>query len=98
MTRRNYCVDLHEDVLRQHAEKGFAEVGVDFTVGVKEIFILPQPQPQPQVTMMQQKGNGGGGRSKTTLVFVVSGFAIVFALLVVLLSCLLVLIKLDLFK
>jgi hypothetical protein len=49
MTRRNYCVDLHEDVLRQHAEKGFAEVGVDFTDGgVKKIFILPQPQ----VTMM----------------------------------------------
>jgi hypothetical protein len=88
MTRRNCCVDLHEDVLRQHAEKGFTEVGVDFTDGVKKIFILPQPQPQPQVTMMQQKGNGGGGRSKTTLVFV-SGFAIMFALLVVLLSCLL---------
>jgi len=24
--RRNCCVDLHYDVLRQHAEKGFAEV------------------------------------------------------------------------
>jgi hypothetical protein len=44
--RRNCCVDLHEDVLRQHAENGFAEVGVDFTDGVKKIFILPQPQPQ----------------------------------------------------
>jgi hypothetical protein len=63
-------------------------VGVDFTDGV--IFILPQPQPQlqSQVMMMQQQGNDGGGRSKTTLVFL-SGFAILFALLVVLLSCLL---------
>ncbi|EER90344.2 hypothetical protein BDA96_10G329600 [Sorghum bicolor] len=40
--RRNCCVDLHYDVLRQHAEKGFAEVGVDFTGGVKKIFILPE--------------------------------------------------------
>jgi hypothetical protein len=39
--RRNYCIDLHEDVLRQHKLKGFAEVGVDFTDGVKKIFILP---------------------------------------------------------
>jgi hypothetical protein len=41
MARWNYLIDLHEDVLRQHAEKGFAEVGVDFTDGVTKIFILP---------------------------------------------------------
>jgi hypothetical protein len=40
--RRNYCIDLHTDVLRQHEKKGFAEVGVDFTHGVKKIFILPR--------------------------------------------------------
>jgi hypothetical protein len=84
IARWNSCIDLHEDVLRQNEKKGFAEVGVDFTDGVKKIFILPQPQ----VMMMQQQGNDGGGRSKTTLVFL-SGFAILFALLVVLLSCLL---------
>jgi hypothetical protein len=44
--RRNCCVDLHEDVLRQHAEKGFTEVGVDFTDDVKKIFVLPRPQQQ----------------------------------------------------
>jgi hypothetical protein len=37
-----YLVDLHVDVLRQHEKKGFTEVGVDFTDGVKKIFILPQ--------------------------------------------------------
>jgi hypothetical protein len=42
MTRRNYCVDLHVDVLRQFKKKRFAEVGVDFTDGVKKLFILPQ--------------------------------------------------------
>lgn len=42
MARWNYLVDLQEDVVKQHAEKGFAEVGVDFTNGVKKIFILPQ--------------------------------------------------------
>ena len=40
--RRNYCIVLHADVQRQHEKKGFAEVGVDFTDGVKKIFILPQ--------------------------------------------------------
>jgi hypothetical protein len=25
-------------------EKGYAEVGVDFTNGIKQLFILPQPQ------------------------------------------------------
>ncbi|CAD6335504.1 unnamed protein product [Miscanthus lutarioriparius] len=44
--RRNCRVDLHADVLRQYTEKGFAEAGVDFTDGVKKIFVLPQPQQQ----------------------------------------------------
>ena len=44
ITRWNYFVDLEQDCLRQHAEKGYAEVGVDFTNGIKQIFILPQPQ------------------------------------------------------
>ena len=34
----NYLVDLEQDCLRQHAE-----IGVDYTDGVKKIFILPQP-------------------------------------------------------
>jgi len=48
ITRWNYFVDLEQDCLRQYAEKGYAEVGVDFTNGIKQIFILPQPQPQPR--------------------------------------------------
>ena len=39
----DYLVDLEQDCLRQHAEKGYAEIGVDYTDGVKKIFILPQP-------------------------------------------------------
>jgi len=42
MTRNNYCADLHADILRQLKQKEFAEVGVDFTDGVKKLFILPQ--------------------------------------------------------
>jgi len=42
MTRNNYCTDLHADILRQLKQKEFAEVGVDFTDGVKKLFILPQ--------------------------------------------------------
>ena len=39
----DYLVDLEQDCLRQHAEKGYAEIGVDYTDGFKKIFILPQP-------------------------------------------------------
>ena len=42
ITRWNYFVDLEQDCLRQHAEKGYAEVGVDYTNGIKQIFILPR--------------------------------------------------------
>jgi hypothetical protein len=42
----DYLVDLEQDCLRQHAERGYAEIGVDYTDGFKKIFILPQPQTQ----------------------------------------------------
>jgi hypothetical protein len=41
IARWNCFVDLEQDCLRQHEEMGYAEVGVDFTNGIKQIFILP---------------------------------------------------------
>jgi len=32
---------------------GYNEVGVDFTNGIKQIFILPQPQPQVRITTVE---------------------------------------------
>ena len=38
----NYFVDLEQDCMSQYEEKGYAEVSVDFTNGMKQIFILPR--------------------------------------------------------
>jgi hypothetical protein len=51
-------VDLHEDVLKQHMKKGFAELGVDFTDGVSS----PHTSASHLKDLGQGEGDGPGPR------------------------------------